>query len=196
MGWDADCVSEANVECVTSCTCQAKGTCCEGHVDTLGCDDRRCQECVCTLDQACCTDGWDGRCADEAANECHERCQGCGLSDCCDVRTTAGCSDQTCQACVCDIDSPCCDTLWDGQCADEAANNCSDQCQCQTSAPCAGDCDGSGDVGINELVTCVNIALGSGQLANCTACDPDSSGDVQINELVSAVNAALGGCPS
>jgi len=30
-----------------------------------------------------------------------------------------------------------------------------------SSGPCAGDCDGSGDVTVNELVTLVNIALGN-----------------------------------
>jgi hypothetical protein len=198
MGWDADCVSEANVECEASCTCAVKGTCCDAHIDTQGCDDRRCQECVCTIDESCCAQdgGWDGQCANEAANECHERCAGCGVSDCCDVRSGPGCSDDACKTCVCNIDGPCCDSLWDQQCAAEATNNCAQDCQCQGSTPCAGDCDGSGDVGISELVTCVNVALGSAELSSCPACDLDNSGDVQINELVTAVNAALSACPT
>lgn len=59
---------------------------------------------------------------------------------------------------------------------------------------CAGDCDASGDVAINELIVCVNIALGSAPVANCSPCDVDGSGDVAINELIAAVNRALAGC--
>lgn len=61
---------------------------------------------------------------------------------------------------------------------------------------CAGDCNADGNVLINELVNCVNIALGTSPLAACTACDADGSGTVAINELVAAVNAALNGCGS
>ena len=59
---------------------------------------------------------------------------------------------------------------------------------------CAGDCNASDDVAINELVVCVNIALGSSQVSACAPCDVDNSGDVAINELIAAVNAALNGC--
>ena len=58
---------------------------------------------------------------------------------------------------------------------------------------CGGDCSGNGTVAINELVTCVNAALGA--LTSCAACDGDGNGTVAINDLVSAVNHALGGCP-
>src|SRR5260221_12127979 len=61
-------------------------------------------------------------------------------------------------------------------------------------AVCPGDCDGNMSVQINELVTCVSIALGTVQLATCSACDVDGGGTVTINELVAAVNAALIGC--
>ncbi len=59
---------------------------------------------------------------------------------------------------------------------------------------CAGDCDGGESVAINELVTCVNIALGSALVTTCSPCDVNASGDVAINELIAAVNAALNGC--
>jgi hypothetical protein len=61
-------------------------------------------------------------------------------------------------------------------------------------AVCPGDCDGNMSVQINELVTCVSIALGTTQLSTCSACDVDGNGMVVINELVAAVNAALLGC--
>ncbi|MBX3027699.1 hypothetical protein KF840_22600 [bacterium] len=59
---------------------------------------------------------------------------------------------------------------------------------------CAGDCDGGGDVAINELVLCVNIALGSATVPSCAPCDVNGDGSVAINELIAAVNAALAGC--
>ena len=59
---------------------------------------------------------------------------------------------------------------------------------------CPGDCNGDGSVAINELITGVNIALGSATLDACPAFDTNSDGAVAINELIAAVNAALGGC--
>ena len=61
------------------------------------------------------------------------------------------------------------------------------------SPPCAGDCDGSGDVTINELLTLVNIALGNAATA-CPAGDRNHDGSITIDELLAAVNAALNGC--
>src|SRR5215468_6061528 len=58
-------------------------------------------------------------------------------------------------------------------------------------AQCAGDCDGDKTVAINELITCVNIALGSSDASTCTACDTNGDSMVSISELISAVNVAL-----
>jgi hypothetical protein len=60
---------------------------------------------------------------------------------------------------------------------------------------CAGDCDQSQGVSINELVLAVAIALGSSPASSCIAADIDASNSVEINELVAAVARALGGCP-
>jgi hypothetical protein len=60
--------------------------------------------------------------------------------------------------------------------------------------PCVGDCDGNRKVEINELVTGVNIALGSTSVDACPSFDADDSGEVEINELVTAVDNALNGC--
>ncbi len=58
---------------------------------------------------------------------------------------------------------------------------------------CAGDCNGDGEVTINELITGVNLALtDSGE---CAAFDSNGDGEVAINEIVAAVNSALLGCP-
>jgi hypothetical protein len=63
------------------------------------------------------------------------------------------------------------------------------------SAPCVGDCDGDGQVTVNELITMVNILLGNTPLSACMAGDADGSGDITINEIIAAVNNALDGCP-
>jgi hypothetical protein len=58
--------------------------------------------------------------------------------------------------------------------------------------PCDGDCSGDGTVTVNEIVVCVNMALGASDA--CHACDANGDGTVTINEIIAAVNAALNGC--
>jgi hypothetical protein len=60
--------------------------------------------------------------------------------------------------------------------------------------PCAGDCDGDGLVGINELLVGVNIIIGAAPTSVCSVLDVDANGAVAINELVQAINNALIGC--
>lgn len=62
--------------------------------------------------------------------------------------------------------------------------------------PCVGDCDGSGDVTVNEIIAMVNIALGSAPLSSCAVGDADHSDDITVNEIIAAVNNALGVCPT
>jgi hypothetical protein len=59
---------------------------------------------------------------------------------------------------------------------------------------CPGDCNGDGQVTVNELITMVNIALGNADTSTCTAGDVNSDGSITINELIAAVNNALNGC--
>ncbi|MDX2170318.1 MAG: hypothetical protein SF182_24815 [Deltaproteobacteria bacterium] len=61
-------------------------------------------------------------------------------------------------------------------------------------AACPGDCNGDGEVTVNELISGVNIALGNAAPSSCPAFDRNSDGEVSINELIAAVNAALTGC--
>lgn len=61
---------------------------------------------------------------------------------------------------------------------------------------CAGDCNSSGDVTIEELILAVNIALGSGSSGDCSPVDTSADGEVSIDELIAAVNGALSGCPA
>jgi hypothetical protein len=58
---------------------------------------------------------------------------------------------------------------------------------------CTGDCDGSGDVTVNELITLVSIALGTAQPSACQHGIP-SGGEVTISLIIQAVNNALDGC--
>jgi hypothetical protein len=60
---------------------------------------------------------------------------------------------------------------------------------------CTGDCNEDGVVGVNELVTAVNIALGTADVSACLAADHNEDGQVTVDELVLAVNNALQGCP-
>jgi hypothetical protein len=60
---------------------------------------------------------------------------------------------------------------------------------------CAGDCDGDGRVGIDELLRAVRIAMHSAPLSACSSLDTDGDELVSISELVGAVGSALHGCP-
>ncbi len=61
---------------------------------------------------------------------------------------------------------------------------------------CSGDCNGDGEVTIDELILGVNIALENAPTLSCAAFDGDHSGTVTIDEIVGAVNVALTGCPA
>lgn len=62
-------------------------------------------------------------------------------------------------------------------------------------AACPGDCDGSGQVTVDEILRGVNIALGSSPVTDCLPFDFDGDGRVTVDEIVQAVGAALNGCP-
>ncbi|MBI4518549.1 MAG: hypothetical protein HY699_22350 [Deltaproteobacteria bacterium] len=62
-------------------------------------------------------------------------------------------------------------------------------------ALCFGDCNGDGEVTVDELVIGVNLALGSATLRSCRPLDEGGDGEVTVDELVRAVNLALSSCP-
>lgn len=69
-----------------------------------------------------------------------------------------------------------------------ASNPCS-QCGC-----C--DCDGSGDVTINELIAMVGIALGTEPFSVCPATGAECCQGDQVNNIIECVGFALiGSCP-
>src|SRR5690242_1336184 len=59
---------------------------------------------------------------------------------------------------------------------------------------CVGDCDGSGEVTVDELIKGVNIALESIPISACPSFDRSGDGAVTIDELLFCVNEALFGC--
>lgn len=60
---------------------------------------------------------------------------------------------------------------------------------------CSGDCDFSGAITVDELVTGINMALGDATLAWCVSFDNSGDGQVSVDELVTNINLALAGCP-
>jgi hypothetical protein len=60
---------------------------------------------------------------------------------------------------------------------------------------CLGDCDGGGSVTVDEIISMVNIALGTGDINDCLAGNGGGSGTITVDEIVIATNNALNGCP-
>jgi hypothetical protein len=64
----------------------------------------------------------------------------------------------------------------------------------QVAAVCAGDCGGTHAVGVNDVITLVNIALGNAQPAACSDGGLPLGGEVDVSVIIQAVNSALHGC--
>ncbi|MFI5398145.1 MAG: hypothetical protein ACHQ9S_21630 [Candidatus Binatia bacterium] len=60
--------------------------------------------------------------------------------------------------------------------------------------PCAGDCTGKGRVTVDDILTMVNVALGTPDVT-CAAGDVNHDGRITVDEILTAVNNALNGCP-
>jgi hypothetical protein len=60
-------------------------------------------------------------------------------------------------------------------------------------AQCPGDCDSSGSVTVDDLVTAINVALGRMPLEACSNTDMDSNNLLDIEEIVGAVDSSVGG---
>jgi hypothetical protein len=58
---------------------------------------------------------------------------------------------------------------------------------------CVGDRTGDGQVSIDELITMVNIALGTTSIVECGSGDADHDAEITIDEILTAVNVALTG---
>lgn len=64
----------------------------------------------------------------------------------------------------------------------------------RATAACLGDCNADGAVTVDEVLTGVNIALGTRPLDDCGSFDADDSATVTVDELIAGLNAALVGC--
>ena len=65
-----------------------------------------------------------------------------------------------------------------------------------TSDPCVGDCNGDGEVTVDELVLVTQIALGIAGVEACEAADDSGDGTITVDEIVATVDGALEGCPA
>jgi len=63
-----------------------------------------------------------------------------------------------------------------------------------TPAACVGDCNNNKIVAVNELISGVNIALGSAPISQCSDFDTNGNQTVDINELIAGVGSLLNGC--
>ena len=63
-----------------------------------------------------------------------------------------------------------------------------------TNLSCAGDCNDDGSVAVDELLTLVNIALGTADVSTCAAGDLNHNGQITVDEILAGVSAALNGC--
>src|SRR3989442_1623502 len=61
---------------------------------------------------------------------------------------------------------------------------------------CIGDCDHSGSVTVDEIITMVNIALGNFDVSRCSAGDPNGDDRITIDEILTAVSNAVNKCTS
>jgi hypothetical protein len=138
------------------------GDCCEAN-GTPGCDILVVANCVCALDEWCCTNGWDQACvgeiseygcgscqlepicgdgncdAEEHCANCSQDCGGC-TGDCCEANNTPGCDIAVVANCVCNQDAWCCTNGWDDACVGEISQYGCGSCE---SNPVCGDgqCD-------------------------------------------------------
>ena len=61
-------------------------------------------------------------------------------------------------------------------------------------ASCVGDCDGDGQVTVDEIITLIDVALGSAAITQCEPGDSNHDGHISIDEILTAVENALNGC--
>ncbi len=60
---------------------------------------------------------------------------------------------------------------------------------------CVGDCDGSHNVTVDELLTMVNIFFDNAPVSGCSAGDANGDGQITVDEIIIATKNALYGCP-
>ncbi len=112
-----------------------EGDCCAAH-DSPGCESLAVTQCLCDLGDAehiqyCCDEAWTGLCAALAFQECGASCPLVPGEDCCEMHLSAGCSVESIETCVCNLNPFCCDEMfqhWDPSCVYDAVNSCFADC--------------------------------------------------------------------
>jgi hypothetical protein len=66
----------------------------------------------------------------------------------------------------------------------------------QPAAACCGDCNGDGNVTIDELMRGVRITLGLDDMQQCPSFNVREDDRITVDELLRGVAASLDGCPS
>lgn len=185
--------------------CVAAGAVCDGGgADRFDC---ACPGGTCSRARACPADADLGTCVGGARDgSCCEPLLGCEDGAAC-VATAKVClgGDERGFACLRDSHCPgaaCAAAARVCRGGIRAGAACADAADCPGGAclgldgpvGCPGDCDGSGEVTVDELVTMVNIALGGLTVASCPAGDLDGSGGITVDEVIVTVTNALTGC--
>lgn len=129
MGWDAGCVSLANLSCVGYCGASVNGSCYTAHANPA-CDNATCCTAVCNLDPFCCEKEWDLTCTQFAGFSCQGTPGTCGVTpdSCFTAHSQGACSDAPCCNAVCSIDATCCSQSWDAICVTIANQTCVSGC--------------------------------------------------------------------
>jgi Tol biopolymer transport system component len=60
---------------------------------------------------------------------------------------------------------------------------------------CPGDCNGDGEVFVNEITVAVRILAGEAPLSDCSAADADADGEVFVTDIARGVISLGRGCP-
>jgi len=195
------------------------GDCCTLHAGP-NCGDSTCAACVCAADTFCCDTLWDQSCADEAVGACDRDCACATPTNTPGLMPTAtttatptvtptGAPAATEIPTLTAMPSPTSTpeptgtplpTATVAATATPSATPSLTQLPTApptvTALPCVGDCDGNGQVTVDEILTMVNIALGSTPVTACDAGDANHDGQITIDEILTAVNNALNGCGS
>jgi Tol biopolymer transport system component len=79
--------------------------------------------------------------------------------------------------------------------ADSGANAIQNPLPAADGAACTGDCDGSGTVTVDEIVTLVDALLSGSVPAGCAAADRNGDLRVTVDEVVAAIGHAAVACP-
>lgn len=135
--------------------CPGGGACCDGNL-TPGCSDATCCDTVCAVDPFCCTDFWDGICAQEAA----DLCGGCVVGACC-VPDIGAC---------CCPDISCSDDILESSCIGSGCVFAGADSICPPPAPAAFLTGPIADCPCDNLPEpCLWCWLGTGLENNCPA---------------------------